>query len=155
GDDPATGAVAGDRGHSMRVSRRQLVQVGGVAGLGLLVGCGRLPWQAQAPAKIYRIGWLGIPPSATSSPGGSPNLVAFQEGLRDLGYVEGQHFVIERRGGPVGQLPDLAAELVQLPVDVIVPGGGPATLEAARQATNAIPIVMVASAIDDPVSQGL
>src|SRR5262245_56977299 len=78
--------------------------------------------EAQQPTKVHRIGWLspGSPPS-----GPTPTFEAFQQGLRDLGYVEGQHFVMERRyaEGKLDRLPDLAAELVRLHVDIIVTGG--------------------------------
>src|SRR5438046_280343 len=121
---------------AMQWSRRRLVQGAGAASLGLLAGCGRLPWQTQPAPKVYRIGWLGLPSPPTPTPGGNPNLAAFREGLRELGYVEGQNFVIELRGGPEEQLTDLAAELVRLPVDVLVTGGAPATLQAASQATS-------------------
>jgi putative tryptophan/tyrosine transport system substrate-binding protein len=108
---------------------------------------------AQQVTKVYRIGWLssGNPPS-----GPTPNFEAFQQGLRDLGYVEGQHFVMERRyaEGKLDRLPDLAAELVRLHVDIIVTGGStPATL-AAKQATSTIPILM-AGLGTDPVEAGL
>ena len=106
---------------------------------------------AQAPAKIHRIGilWFGSPVV-----GSSPLLDAFRQGLHDLGYVEGQNIIIESRHAAMraGQLPDLAANLVLFKVDVIVAVGDPA-IDAARHATSTIPIVMVAS--DDPVGSGL
>ena len=94
-----------DAGYSL--TRRQLVQGAGVAGLGLVAACGRLPWQAPPPPRIARIGWLGfdVPPSWRE---------AFREGLHDLGYVEGQNIIIEFRDGDgrADRLPELAAELV-------------------------------------------
>jgi putative tryptophan/tyrosine transport system substrate-binding protein len=128
----------------MRVSRRQLVQGVGLAGLGLVAGCGRWPGQAQPPAKAYRVGYIGNPDF----------MEAFREGLREHGWVEGQNIVIESRASPSRQdLPTdrLAAELVALPVDVIVTQGTPPTL-AAMQATSSIPIVMAISV--DPVGEG-
>jgi putative ABC transport system substrate-binding protein len=79
-------------------------------------------------------------------------LEAFRQGLRDLGYVEGQNLVIESRyaEGREERLPDLAAELVRLKVDVIV-AGGPA-IRAAQHATSTIPIVMAVTG--DPVQSG-
>src|SRR5882672_8967509 len=88
--------------------------------LGLLTA--PLPATAQQPTKVYRIGRLSAGPPSEPSPG----LEAFRQGLRDLGYVEGQNLVIEDRhaeGNPE-RLRDLAAELVRLKVDVIVAGGG-------------------------------
>jgi len=78
---------------------------------------------------------------------------AFRQGLRDLGYVEGQNLVIEWRWaeGREERLPDLAAELVRLQVQVIVVGGG-AAIRAAQYATSTIPIVMAANY--DPVGEG-
>ncbi len=106
--------------------------------------------EAQPPAKVSRIGILG-----GTSPEVSPVLRKFVERLRELGYVEGQNVVIEGRyyGDRIDRLPALAAELVRLPVDVIVAGAAPAP-EAARSATSAIPIVM-AAAHPDPVGSGL
>src|SRR5262245_47518129 len=74
------------------------------------------------PTTVYRIGWLGAGPPL---PEPDPSLAAFWQGLYDLGYVEGQNLVIEYRyaEGQGERLPDLAAELVRLPVDVIVAGG--------------------------------
>jgi putative ABC transport system substrate-binding protein len=108
---------------------------------------------AQSPAtKMYRIGWLGdgSPPS-----GANPSVGEFQQGLRDAGYVERRNLSIEYKyaNGNVDQLPDLAAELVRLPVDIIVTSGEPAAL-AARRATKAIPIV-VTQIGTDPVKAGL
>src|SRR5262249_49474909 len=94
---------------------------------------------AQAPAKGPRIGLLsqGAPPA----PGTPAFLAPFVDGLRDLGYVEGQHIAIERRSaeGSLDRLPDLAAELVRLPVDLIL-ALGPASVQAAKHATTTIPI---------------
>src|SRR3954469_25081787 len=85
-----------------RLSRRGFVM--GTAGLGLLAGCGRLPWQAPA-ARVARVGVL-----ATSE---QPRLLdAFRQGLTELGYVVGQNLVIETRdaGGQPDRLPALATE---------------------------------------------
>jgi putative tryptophan/tyrosine transport system substrate-binding protein len=82
----------------------------------------------------------------------SPSTNAFVRGMRELGYVYGEHFVTEPRGaeGKPGRFPSMAAELVRLPVDVIV-APGPA-LPALKQATSTIPIVMAGSG--DPVGTG-
>jgi len=106
--------------------------------------------QAQQPARILRIGIL-IPASAAFF---SARVEAFRQRLRELGYVEGKNIVIEYRyaEGKPERLPDLAAELVQLKVDVIVTGGGPANV-AAKKASTTIPIVFGAAA--DPVGSGL
>jgi putative ABC transport system substrate-binding protein len=79
---------------------------------------------------------------------------AFQEGLHDLGYLEGQNLVIEYRwaGGDLDRLAPLAAELASVPVDVIVTSSNPAA-QAAKEATSTIPVVMTISA--DPVGNGL
>jgi putative tryptophan/tyrosine transport system substrate-binding protein len=129
-----------------RLSRRQFV--GGAAGLGLLAGCGRLPWQPP-PTKVPRIGFLS--PRPLSVP--PYRLVAFRQGLRELGYVDGQNIAVEARSaeGEYERLPALAAELVRLPVDVIVAVAAPA-VQAARQATGTIPIVM--GTVIDPVASG-
>jgi putative ABC transport system substrate-binding protein len=103
--------------------------------------------QAQRPGKIPRIGVLHA--------GSAANALdeAFEQGLRDLGYVEGKNIVLEYRfaKGQHERLPVLAAELVSLPVDVLVTGG-PSAL-AAKQATTTIPIVF--QAFNDPVGEGL
>jgi ABC-type uncharacterized transport system substrate-binding protein len=94
---------------------------------------------AQRAGKVYRIGLLQIQRRERLV----PFLKAFEEGLRELGYVEGRDFVREYRFADQQpeRLPDLAAELVRLKVDVIVTGTDPGTM-AARQATTTIPIVM-------------
>jgi putative ABC transport system substrate-binding protein len=132
-----------------RWSRRQLVQSVGVAGLALLAGCGRLPGQAPPAPKVARIGVL----TTTADPN-DPDHAAFRQGLRDLGYSEGQNLTLEWRSfaGRLDQLPELAADLVRLPVDLIVAQGGLATI-AAKQASASIPVVMAYSS--DPVRQGL
>ena len=102
---------------------------------------------AQQPAKVPRIGILRL----GSAP--DPLIEAFREGLRQLGYVEGQNLAIEYRWSEQGdRLPDLAAELLRLKVDVIVAAGAPA-IRAAKNATSTIPIVM--PVVTDPVVEGL
>jgi putative ABC transport system substrate-binding protein len=105
---------------------------------------------AQPPKKVPRIGVLLTNASAPWFP---PLLAAFHQGLRDFGYVEGQNLVIEYRSaeGHAERLPALAAELVQLQVEVIV-ALGPAPGPSAQHATRTIPIVM---AVSDPVERGL
>ena len=105
---------------------------------------------AQPAGKVYRIGLLTSGPAAPAS---MLSLEAFRQGLRALGYVEGQHIVLEQRRaeGSEARARELAAELVQLPVDVLVAGGPPA-IRAAQQATRTIPIVMAGGG--DPVAAG-
>jgi ABC-type uncharacterized transport system substrate-binding protein len=102
--------------------------------------------------KGFRVGILSNLP--LSSPQGAPVWGAFVEGLRDLGYVEGKNLTIVDRSseGRYERLPELAAELVRLKVDVIV---APATqnVRAAQQASRTIPIVMAGSS--NPVGDGL
>ncbi len=90
----------------MSLTRRQLVQGAGAVGLGLLAGCGRLPWQAEPPARVPRIGFLG------HSRAGST--LAFWDGLREYGYVDGQNIIVEARWseGDDSRIPGNAAELV-------------------------------------------
>lgn len=107
---------------------------------------------AQESGKVYRIGWLGH--TAPTTPELRRLVEPFDQGLREFGYVEGKNLFVERRysEGRFERLPDMAAELVRLNVDVIVAVGTPA-VQAARQATRKIPIVMVA--VVDPVGAGL
>ena len=104
---------------------------------------------AQPPVKVFRIGIL-----TATRPEASHLWAAFFQGLRELGYVEGQNVIIESRyfGDRIEQLPALAAELVRLQVDVIVTGAAPEP-EAAKRATSTIPIVTAAHL--DPVGSGL
>ncbi len=106
---------------------------------------------AQQPPKIARIGFLS-PASAAGDWG--IRLQAFRDGLRELGYVEGKNLQLEVRWGEgkLERLPTLAAELVQLKVDVIVAASSPSVV-AVSQATRTIPIVMPLSS--DPVGDGL
>ena len=106
--------------------------------------------EAQQTAKIFRIGFLD--PSTAS---GSAVLVdAFQQELSKLGWIEGKNFNIEYRFAEQKseRLPDLAADLVRLKVDLIVVTSGPPAL-AAKRATTTIPIVMTSTT--DPVGEGL
>jgi putative ABC transport system substrate-binding protein len=105
---------------------------------------------AQPAEKVYRIGYL----SAGSGTLSSPYTTAFRQGLRELGWIEGQNIVIEFRSAEaqLDRLPTLAAELVRLKLDVIVATPTPAAL-AAKSATGTIPIVGVSLA--DPVGLGL
>jgi putative ABC transport system substrate-binding protein len=138
-------------------SRRQFVQGVGVVSLGLVIGCGRLPFQGQPPApKVPTIGYLSqlFGESADAlEPAAVEYLEAFRQGLTALGYVEGQNVIFETRYGQgEAELREAAAELVRLPVDVVVGNGVPATL-AAKAATSTIPIVFVSAG--DPVGTGL
>jgi putative ABC transport system substrate-binding protein len=107
--------------------------------------------EAQQAGKVYRIGYLSNSPPNTLEI--SRLHEAFRQGLRERGWVEGQNAVIEWRfaEGRMERLPDLAADLVRLKVDLIATVGGPAA-RAAKQATTTIPIVAVA--VSDPVGQG-
>ncbi len=104
----------------------------------------------QQPAKVARIGFLGLASASNTA----TEVGALRAGLRELGYVEGKNLIIEFRWAESSydRLPDLAAELVQLKVDVIVTHGTPGP-RAAKQATATIPIVMAHSG--DAVASGL
>jgi len=126
--------------------------IGGVVTLILSLLVAPLAPEAQPPKHVHRIGVL-----AGTTPGQGPGAAfveAFLEEMRALGYVEGQNLVLEYRGaeGQYERFPALAAELVRLPVDVLMMGNTPAAL-AAKHATTTIPIVMVG--IGDPVGSGL
>ena len=110
--------------------------IGRVAGGALLAP---LAARAQPAGKVYRLGILEPIPAAENA----ANLDALRKGLRDLGYVEARNLVIEYRSadGRAERFPDLAAELVRLPVDLIVTRGTPAA-RAARDATTTIPVIM-------------
>jgi ABC-type uncharacterized transport system substrate-binding protein len=99
------------------------------------------PVEAQQPKKVVRLGYL----AGVSATADAPRLEAFRQGLRELGYVEGQNLVIEFRheSGELARLPTLAAELVGLKPDVVVAVTTNA-VQAAKQATTTIPIVFIA-----------
>ena len=110
---------------------------------------------AQPAGKVWRIGVIGVAPTTADMVGPDPPypfIRALLAGLRERGYVYGQHVVTEPRGaeGKPERLPGLVAELVRLPVDVIVPAG--AALPALKQATSTIPVVVPGT--DDPVGAG-
>jgi ABC-type uncharacterized transport system substrate-binding protein len=110
------------------------------------------PAHAQQPKKVYRIGYL----SALEPAGEKVRSEAILNGLRDLGYIEGQNIAIEYRysEGKVDRAPQLAADLVRLKLDVIVVAGGDRWIQAAKNATKTIPIIMVGVG-RDPVETGL
>src|SRR5215469_7562329 len=130
------------------MNRRYLSIV--VAALGLLLTA-PLAADAQQAGKVPRIGFLSL----TSPSDRPPLLDAFRQGLREVGWVEGQNIVIDYRYAEdrVDRLPDLAAELVRLKVDLIVASAGTQVATAAKNATETIPIVMIF--VRDPVGTGL
>ena len=111
--------------------------IGGVAGSLL---CAPIAARAQ-PEKVYRVGILETVPASRNA----ANLDALRKGLRDLGYVEGRNLIIEYRSadGRAERFPELAAELVRLKVDLVVTRGTPVA-DAAKNATQTIPVVMAA-----------
>jgi len=106
--------------------------------------------EAASPDKPHRIGML----ERTSATVNAPNIEGFRRGLRELGYVEGEHYVIEYRSadGHDERFPTMASELVRSKVDLIVTRGTPAAL-AAKNATTTIPVVI--TGVGDPVGQGV
>ena len=125
-------------------TRRKLLVALGAGALAPLAS-----FAQQQSGKLYRIGFLGLASANSVIP-----VNALQEGLRDLGYVEGKNIVIEYRWaeGKYDRLPELASQLVHLNVDVIVTHGTPGVL-AAKRATTTSPIVI--AAVADPVASGL
>ena len=106
--------------------------------------------QAQPAGKVYRIGFLHTSSSSTVQ----PQINAFRQKLRDLGYVEGRNVVIEYRWaeGKYERLSAMARELTRLNVDLIVSGGGTPSVLAAKAATKTIPVIFFAG---DPVVSGI
>ncbi len=130
-----------------RQSRRRFLQGSlALASFGLLSGCATLPSGPQRQARLPRVGYL-------ASGGGQERAEGFRQGLKDHGYVEGRNIAVEWRDseGRIDRLPELAAELVRLPVDVLVADGTTAT-RALKDATDTVPIVMAMSA--SPVEDG-
>ena len=106
--------------------------------------------EAQAPTKVARVGWMSRGgPTAKDA-----NMDAFRKGMRELGYVEGQTYVIEPRyaDGKNELMPEQAAELERSGVDVIIAGPFEA-LNAAKQSTSRVPIIMTPSV--DPAATGV
>jgi putative ABC transport system substrate-binding protein len=117
-----------------------------------VLACGTLNLaDAQQPKKIPQVGFLLYPSRSAAA----ESLDAFRQGMRELGYVEGQNVVIEYRyaEGKFDRLADFAKELVRLQVDVIVASGGLPVIRSVKDATSTIPIVMTSTA--DPVASGL
>jgi putative tryptophan/tyrosine transport system substrate-binding protein len=106
---------------------------------------------AQQAGRVYRVGVLRQ--TVPESPNPRSTMISLTTGLRELGYVEGQNLAIEHRfaGGTIERLPELARELVQLKMDVIV-AVAPYAIRAARDATTTIPIVMYGGAA--PIAAG-
>jgi ABC-type uncharacterized transport system substrate-binding protein len=130
----------GDRMQINQLKRRDFMTLLGAAAAWPLAS------RAQQAVKRYRIGML-----ETISPAlNAVHLDAFRNGLRELGYVEGQTYTIEYRSadGRADRFPDLAAELVRLRVDLIVARGTPAAI-AAKNATRTIPVIM--ASVGDPL----
>ena len=121
------------------------------AGLALLGGCG-LP-ASSSPKRLPRIGYLSVGPRESQA----DFVEAFIDGLRDFGYIEGQTILIEWRltdpHGPPDQFEAMSAELVRMPVDLIVAGASTPAALAGLHATSSIPILAVA--VRDPVATGL
>ena len=107
---------------------------------------------AQQPKKVPRLGYLSSSDPASES----TRAEAIRLALRELGYIEGQNIAIEYRyaEGKLDRLPELAAELVRLKVDIIVVAGGDTVIRAVKNATKTIPIVLTGPGAD-PVEAGL
>jgi len=121
-----------------------------MTGVWLLAGCSMMPSTAAPHTKMARVGFLNVAPASALA----SRIDALRQGLHDLGYVEGVTLELESRFGEgrEDRLPVLAAELVDLKVDVIVTGGPQAT-RAAKEASATLPIVMTLD--DDPVGTGV
>jgi putative ABC transport system substrate-binding protein len=129
------------------MKRREFITLlGGAAAVGSVTSV--IPAMAQQPEKVPRVGML-----TPAENGATPIFDAFRQGLRDLGYVDGKTIVLDFRfaKGNIDALPELAVELVQIPVDVIVVDATP-SVRAAIEATRTIPIVI--GAASDPVLLG-
>jgi putative tryptophan/tyrosine transport system substrate-binding protein len=133
-----------------RLGRVPMRLIGLAVVLALSLTLTPLAVEAQQSGKVPRVGYLSV----TSAANGLHNLEALRAGLRTFGYVEGQSITIEARwaDGRIERLPQLAAELARLPVDVLCTAGGQAS-GAAQQATSTIPIVFANVAF--PVQSGL
>jgi len=126
--------------------------IGLISTLALGLFAAPLPAMAQKAGKVYRIGYLRYSCGSLTT---NTSYIAFRKGLRELGYIEGQNFVIEYRCADRKRerRRKQAAEVVRLNVDVIVIPGAPSMIRAAQRATSTIPIV-VAGFRRDPVKGG-
>jgi len=131
-----------------------LSTIGLMMALALGVLAAPLPVDAQQAGHLRRIGFLALSVQPESSAESAARVAAFRQGLREFGWIEGHNIAIEYRwaAGQPDRLPSLAEELVRLPVDLLVVAGQPA-VQAAKQATTTIPIVMPLAA--DVVETGL
>jgi putative ABC transport system substrate-binding protein len=121
--------------------------------IALLVGIALAPLlstRAAEPARMFHVGMVNL-----NSPRSAPFNVAFEQRLRERGYVEGHNLAIDFLGldGHLDRLPEAMEELVRRKVDVILAAGQEVVLKAAKQATGTIPIVMIAISYD-PVALG-
>jgi putative tryptophan/tyrosine transport system substrate-binding protein len=123
----------------------------GIFAIALTFVLGGVEAQAQQGKKVYRIGYLSSSDPAREF----TRFEAIRQALRELGYIEGQNIAIEYRysAGKRDRLPELAAELVRLRVDIIVVAGGDLPIQSAKNATKTIPIVMLGLG-SDPVQSG-
>ena len=141
-----------------RQSRRQFLRGSlALAGLGLFAGCGTPSAAPQRPPKLPRIGVLASGNAAVTA----ARLEPFRRGLRELGYAEGRNIIVEDRsddsgntGGTSDALRELGAELIRLPVDMIVMLTGNPSVRVLKGLTATIPIVMGGGGVD-PVAAGL
>jgi ABC-type uncharacterized transport system substrate-binding protein len=140
-EGPEGGLGTGGRAITKRFAQLVLLA------LGVLTA---LPGEAQQPSKMARVGYLEFGSAASST----PQFEAFRQGLRDLGWVEGQNIALEVRyaEGNQDRLPEFAVDLVRLKVDLIFASATPAAL-AAKRATTTIPIVI--GFVADPIASGL
>src|SRR5262245_7529389 len=127
----------------------RFARLAALAALGFALSTTPIPAGAQTPRKVYRVGVVNVNNSVTD-----PDTDAFVDGLRQHGYEIGRDVVIEIRGaaGNTDRLPALVAELVRMPVDLLVTTADPAA-RAAKDATATIPILMAVNG--DPVIAGL
>lgn len=134
------------RARDRMLTRRHVLIVLGAA----VLAAPRASVAQPPPARVARVGFLGV----ESAAGYASRVEAVRAGLRDFGWVEGRNLAIEFRWaeGTFERLPELAAELVALKVDVVLTHGGAGTA-AAKRATASIPIVM--TAVGDPIAAGI
>ena len=122
-----------------------------LAMLAMIVGLATSPGAAGQPAPgMHRIAYINVGPAAPNA----PNVAAFREELRELGYVEGRNLIIDFRWGDgrVDRLPGLIQELLALKPDLVFSTGGQPTILAVKAATGSIPVVFITG---DPVAEGV